>query len=95
MPHLDASAALDGGTLIINVVNRHRNQAVETNIDLEDKQFAGTVEVAEVNASDIKAENSFDSTIVKAVPRSAKAEKNSLQYSFPPHSYTMLKADLA
>jgi alpha-N-arabinofuranosidase len=95
VPHLDASAAIDNGTLVINVVNRHRDQAVETDIDLQDKQFAGTVEVSEVNAPDIKAENSFDSTVVKTVQRSVRAEKNSLRYSFPPHSYTLLKAKLS
>jgi alpha-N-arabinofuranosidase len=94
IPHLDASAALDNGTLILNVVNRHRDQAVETDIDLQDKQFAGAVEVTEVNAPDIKAENSFDSIRVQAVRRAARAEKGLLRYSFPAHSYTMLEAKL-
>ena len=80
---------------MINVVNRHREQPMETEIQLEDRQFAGAVEVSEVNAADIKAENSFDSTTVKTVSRSAKAEANLLRYSFPAHSYTMLKAKLA
>lgn len=95
VPHLDASAAIDNGTLVINVVNRHRDQPVEADIELEDKQFSAGVEISEVNAADIKAENSFDSTIVSTVRRSAKAETNSLPYSFPPHSYTMLKTKLA
>jgi alpha-L-arabinofuranosidase len=96
VPHLDTSAALDGKTLVVNIVNRHRNEAVETEIQLEDnREFAGPVEVSEVNAPDIKAENSFESTAVKTVPRSAKAEKNLLRYNVPAHSYTMLKATLA
>jgi alpha-L-arabinofuranosidase len=94
VPHLDVSAALDNGTLVINVVNRHRNQPLETDIQLQDKQFEGPVEISEVNASDIKAENSFESTLVKTVQRQARAEKNSLQYSFPPHSYTMVKTNI-
>lgn len=99
VPLLDASAALDNGTLVINVVNRHLEQPVETEIQLEDRQFAGAVEVSEVNAADIKAENSFESTAVKTVSRTARAESqaesNVLRYSFPAHSYTMLKAKLA
>src|SRR5262245_29684124 len=95
VPHLDASAAIDNGSLVVNVVNRHRDQPVEADIELQDKQFAGGVEVSEVNAADLKAENSFESTIVKTTQRSAKTEKNSLRYSFPPHSYTMLKAKLS
>jgi alpha-N-arabinofuranosidase len=94
VPHLDASAALDDGTLIVNVVNRHRDQAIETDIELEDRQFGGTVEISEVNAADLKAENSFDATNVKTLQRSVKAEKNLLRYRFPAHSYTMLKAKL-
>jgi alpha-L-arabinofuranosidase len=50
--------------------------------------------VSELNAADIKAENGFDSTTVKAVTRSARPESNVLRYSFPAHSYTMLKAKL-
>jgi alpha-N-arabinofuranosidase len=92
---LGTSAAIDNDTLVINVVNRHRDQTVETNIELQDKQFAGAVDVFEVNAAGIKAENTFESTTVKPTQRSAKAEKNALRYSFPPHSYTMLKTKLA
>ena len=95
VPHVDASAALDNGTLVINVVNRHRDQAVETDIELEDKQFTGTVEVFEVNNADIKAENSFDSINVGTTQRAAKADKSVLHYSFPPHSYTQLRMKIA
>ena len=94
VPLLDTSAALDGQTIVFNIVNRHPNQAVETEIQLEDRDFAGPVEIAEVNAPDIKAENGFESTTVKTVRRSAKAEKNLLHHSVPAHSYTMLKATL-
>ena len=95
VPYLDASAALDGTDLVLNVVNRHQNQPVEAEIELEDRQFAGAVEISEVNAPDIKAENSFESTVVKTVQRSARADKNVLRYSFPAHSYTMLKVKLS
>ena len=94
VPLLDASAAIDNGSLVINVVNRDREQPVETEIQLEDRQFAGAVDVSEVNAADIKAENSFDSTRVRTANRSTRADSNVLHYSFPAHSYTMLKAKL-
>jgi alpha-N-arabinofuranosidase len=92
VPYLDASAAYDNGMLVLNVVNRHPSQAIETDIEVQDKQFAGAVEVSEVNGPDIKAVNDFGSTKVKAAPRSATAEGKKLRYSFPAHSYTMLKA---
>ena len=33
----------DNGTLVLNVVNRHRDQAIEAEFEAEDKQFAGPV----------------------------------------------------
>lgn len=92
VPYLDASAAYDNGSLVLNVVNRHRDQAIETEFELEDKQFAGAVAVTEVNGPDIKAENDFDKSTVKPVERSVAADGRKLRYSFPPHSFTMLKA---
>jgi alpha-N-arabinofuranosidase len=94
IPYLDVSAAYDNGSLVLNVVNRHRDQAIATEFETEDKQFAGAVAVSEVNGPDIKSENDFDKTTVKASERSVSAEGHKLEYSFPAHSYTMLKAKL-
>jgi alpha-N-arabinofuranosidase len=94
VPYLDTSAGYDGGTLVLNVVNRHRDQAIDAEFETQDKQFAGPVEIAEVNGPDIKAENDFGSTKVQTVMRSTKAEGRRLRYRLPPHSYTMLKAKL-
>ena len=65
VPYLDASAAYDNGTLVLNVVNRHRTRRSRPSSKLEDKQFAGAVEVSEVNGPDIKAENDFGKTTVQ------------------------------
>jgi len=96
VPYLDASAGLDAGSLVLNVVNRHRTEAIETQLELEDKQFSGTAAVTEVNGPDIKSENDFGKTLVKAVERPSPATGGKLLgYAFPPHSYTMLKVKLA
>ena len=92
--YLDTSAAWDNGTLVLNVVNRHPTESLPADLELEDKQFAGPVEISEVNGPDIKSQNDFGSTTVKTVTRSAKAEGRKFTYSFPPHSYSMLKAKL-
>jgi len=94
VPYLDASAGFDAGSLVLNVVNRHRTQAIETDIELEDKQFSGAVSVSEVNGPDIKSENDFDKTTVKTAERQATADGRRLHISFAPHSYTMLKVKL-
>jgi alpha-N-arabinofuranosidase len=93
-PYLDTSASYDGGTLVLNVVNRHRDQPIEAEFETQDKQFAGPVEVAEVNGPDLKAENDFGVTKVQTVTRQASADGRKLRYKFPPHSYTMLKTKL-
>ncbi len=92
--YLDASAGYDNGSLVINVVNRHKDQPIEAEFLLEDKRFSGPVTVTEVNGPDLKSENNFDSTTVRPVARSTNAEGGSLRQRFAPHSYTMLKAAL-
>jgi alpha-L-arabinofuranosidase len=94
VPYLDISSAYDNGTLVVNVVNRHKDQPIEAEFEAEDKQFSGAVEVAEVNGPDIKAENNFDSSKVGITQRNATAQGKKLNYRFPPHSYTMLKVKL-
>jgi alpha-L-arabinofuranosidase len=95
VPYLDASAGWDNGSLVLNVVNRHRDQSIEADLEVQDKQFSGTVGISEVNGPDIKAENDFNKTTVKTVERSVTADGRKLRYAFPPHSFTMLKAGLA
>jgi alpha-L-arabinofuranosidase len=90
-PLLDVSAAYDRGTLVMNVVNRSRDESLPASFELEDKQFSGEFEVAEVNGPDIKSENAFDTTLVKSNRKSVPASGARLRYEFPAHSYTMLK----
>jgi alpha-N-arabinofuranosidase len=94
VPYLDTSAAYDNGTLVVNVVNRHRDQAIEAEFEAQDKQFSGGVQVTEVNGPDIKAENDFGKTAVKPSERSMSADGKKMRVRFAPHSYTMLKTKL-
>jgi hypothetical protein len=84
-------AAFDNGQLIINAVNRHPDQSLAADLDLEDKQFSGPVAVSEVTGPNLKSENDFDKTTVTTVERSVTTEARRRRYTFPPHSYTMLK----
>lgn len=95
VPYLDVSAAYDNGSLVLNAVNRHRDQAMEVEFEAEDKAFAGGFEASEVNGPDIKAENDFGVTKVQTVTKRVEASGKKMRYSFPPHSYTMLKGRLA
>lgn len=94
-PYLDVSAAYDRGTLVLNAVNRSRTDNLPVTFELEDKQFSGEFEVAEVNGPDIKSENNFNSSLVKTTRKTVQASGSRLRYQLPPHSYTMLKGKLA
>ena len=91
VPYLDVSSAYDNGQLVLNAVNRHPDQSLAADFELEDKQFSGPVAVSEVTGPNIKSENDFGQSTVQTVERSATAEARRLRYTFPPHSYTMLK----
>ena len=45
VPYLDMSSAYDNGTLVVNVVNRHKDQPIEAEFEAEDKQFSGAVDI--------------------------------------------------
>ena len=75
IPYLDVSAAYDGeaGEVIVNVTNRHREQAITTDILCQTGRFDGKATVYEVNGPDIKAENSMTRQAVKTVTKEAQA----------------------
>jgi len=94
VPFLDISAAYDNGSLVLNVVNRHQTEALEAEFEAQDAKFSNAFAVSEVNGPDIKAENTFGSQKVGIRKSSANVTNNRLIYSFPPHSYTMLKGQM-
>jgi len=94
VPYLDISAALDNGTLVLNLVNRHLTDKLPVTLELEDKQFSGAFEVSTVNGPDIKSQNTFGSGPVKIANSRVDASGTRLRYELPPHSYTMLKGKL-
>ena len=94
VPYLDSAASLDGNTLALSLVNRHKDQPLDVEFELQDKTFAGPLELSEVNGPDIKAENDFGKTTVKTVTSSLTANGKKLKLTLPPHSYAMVKGEL-
>jgi alpha-L-arabinofuranosidase len=94
VPFLDVSATVNGDEVIINVVNRHKDKAITTDILALEGQFTGQFEVFEVNGPDIKAMNDFGKTNVMTKSKSLKGKGDKVTYSFPAHSYTMIKAKI-
>jgi alpha-N-arabinofuranosidase len=94
VPFLDVSATYqDDGDLFLCVVNRHRDQAITTELIAQTGVFSGAFEVYEVNGPDIKSENDFGKEPVKTVQKAALPAdgQSTVTYSFPAHSFTMLK----
>jgi len=95
VPYLDVSAALNGNELIICVVNRNKDKAIATDILSQTGTFSGEFQVNEVNGPDIKSFNDFGVTNVQTVIKPGiKVKGDSFTYSFPPHSFTMLKGKM-
>lgn len=93
VPYLDVSTAYDRGAhrLVINVVNRHRDQMLETEILNEGGRFANAATIFEVNGPDPKAENSRTKQDVKTVQKEfTTGGGERFVYGFPPHSFTMI-----
>ncbi len=95
VPYLDVSASINGDELVICVVNRNKDTAINTGIISQEGQFTGIIEVFEVNGPDIKSQNDFDKETVKTIRKEGiKVKGNSFNYSFSPHSFTLLKSKI-
>lgn len=95
VPYLDVSVAQNNNDIIINVVNRHKDKAIVTDIISQTGMFDGDIDVFEVNGPTTMAQNTFGKTEVKTVQKQAvKAKSNTLSYSFPAHSFTQLRAKI-
>jgi len=96
VPYLDVSATFNNGELILCVVNRNKDKAITTDLISQEGQFIGDFEVSEVNGPDIKSENDFGKTTVQTVnkPVIKVITTDKITYSFPPHSFTMIKGKI-
>ncbi len=95
---LDAAATCDSDArnVWISVVNRQRDQAVKTTIDLQGAAFEGPLTVYEVHAPDVSATNSFEQPeLVGVRERQVESAGSSLAYSFPAHSLTIIRGQLS
>ena len=79
------------GLVIINVINRHKDKAITTEIINQSGNFSGKPSVVEVTAKDLGEAFSFDKQKEYVpVSKDATAKGNKIVYSFPPHSFTQI-----
>ena len=77
------------------MINRNKDKAYATDIVLQEGNFDGNLKIFEVNGPDIKAENDFGMEKVTTKEKPALAVKGQkVNYSFPPHSLTLIKGKI-
>lgn len=93
IPYLDVCTVYskDNGPVIINVVNRNKDIAIQTEIINQTGNFSGKPLINEINASDLNEFFSFDKQ-QQYLPSSkdATVKGNNIVYSFLPHSFTQI-----
>ena len=95
IPYLDVSATYNNGEVVLNVINKNKEEAITADILSQNGAFTGSFEIFEVNGPDIKSENDFSKENVKTVGKpSINVDGTKFTYTFPPHSFTLLKGKL-
>jgi alpha-N-arabinofuranosidase len=93
IPYLDVSSVYNDqeNELIINAVNRNREQSIETTIVNQSGQLKANATIYEINSSALSDENTANEQKVKTVTKEIDVRSNTFVYPFPAHSFTMIK----
>lgn len=93
IPYLDVTSSYspETKTMYINVVNRHKDNAITTDIICSSGNFLGKATANEIYVEDYKAPLSYDLRD-KYIPvvKEIAVKGNRMTYSFPPHSFTQI-----
>jgi len=98
IPFLDVTSTYskETKTVFINVVNRHKEKAITTDIVCSSGVFSGKAEASSVEGDSLTEPFTFDKKDqYNPVIKEIKIEGNKLKYSFPAHSFTQLKVKVS
>lgn len=98
IPYLDVTAVYskEKGLLIINVVNRNKENAITADIISTSGKLRGKADITEINSNDIYADYTFDKQKQYIpVTKDIKIKGNEMEYSFPAHSFTQIKVKIS
>lgn len=94
IPYLDVTAVYNAetNTVFINVINRHKDQTITTDIFSTTGTFKGQAETQVINVASLEEPFTFDkqdqyNPVIKAI----KVDGNRLSCAFPAHSFTQIK----
>jgi len=94
IPYLDVTTVYskETNTTCINVINRHKDKAITTNIVSNSGEFTGKAEASLVAGNILDETFTYDKqSQYVPVSKEIKAEKNKITYTFPAHSFTQIK----
>jgi len=94
IPYLDVSSVYDqqAKQVVINVVNRHKDEAIPTDIRSVAGDFTGTAAVSQIVAPDIDNQPYTYAARDSYAPKTAQvpADGSTLHYVFPARSFTQI-----
>ncbi len=94
IPYLDVTTVYskETNTVFINVVNRHKDNAITADILSVSGDFTGKAEADIIDSKSLNDPFTFDKQDeYSPVAKEIKAEKNKITCSFPAHSFTQIK----
>lgn len=93
IPYLDVSTVYseERKSLIINVVNRHKDKSIKTEILSISKNFKGKANVQEVYLDNLTEQYAYDKREeYKPESKEISTDKSKIIYNFLPHSFTQI-----
>ncbi|MGQ7719921.1 alpha-L-arabinofuranosidase C-terminal domain-containing protein [Melioribacter sp. OK-1-Me] len=97
IPYLDVTSVYNPSTntIMINVVNRHKDEAITAEVVSVAIPFINDAEVTVINQNSLDEPFSFDKKD-KYVPsiKQVQTNGNKLVYTFEPHSFTQIKVKI-
>ena len=92
IPYLDVTAVLSDSakSVVLNVVNRHEQNALTANVVLQDGAFTGSATVKEINAEAVNSTNTRTREAVAITTKEIQFQANTISYDFPAHSFTQM-----
>ncbi len=97
IPYLDVTTVYskDNNVVYINVVNRHKDKAITTEVVANSGEFTGKAEVNVITEEELKDPFTFGKQDqYEPAIKEVSTKKNTLTFSFPEHSFTQIKVKI-
>lgn len=91
IPYLDVTAVLNEseGNVVVNVVNRHEKEDINTSIELQTGKYTGKATVHLINAG-LDARNTREEQPIDITSGEISFKDNTISHRFPAHSFTQM-----